>query len=129
MLLSLFREADSFQLAKIDSICIARNTVSIDAVHCEVGDNSKIITATRKTVQFKRQFDAIRTRIRQEAVYKLQYGPKSPEYFVYFTNTHIYLDDDTMYPLHYFATDIVDHKTYFMFKGFVPKKEEKPTWL
>lgn len=129
MELFLFREADSFPVATIEQICIARNEVHISAVFCEVGDNLKIITAERKTIKFRRVFDPIRTRIRQEAVYRIQYGPSSPEYFVYLTNKHIYLDDNNPYPLHYFATDIKTSKTYLMFKGHSPPKREKPTWL
>lgn len=127
--LSLFREADNFPIATIDSICLARNEVLVSVVFCEVGDNLKLLTAERKIVRFKRIFDPIRTRIRQEAVYKVRYGPASPEYFIYLTNKHVILDNEVPYPLHYLATDITNSKTYLMFRGYAPKKDEKPTWL
>ncbi|CAB4142794.1 hypothetical protein UFOVP448_38 [uncultured Caudovirales phage] len=127
--IKLFDEVSSFPIAKIDSICIARNQVLISGVHCEVGDNLRIITAQRKVVRLNRVFDPIRTRIRQEAVYRVRYGPASPDYHIFLTHHNIYLDYDTPYPLHYFATDIKTSKTYLMFKGYTPPKEESPSWL
>ena len=125
----LFRESESFPIATIDSVCLARNEILVSVVFCEVGDNLKVLTAERKVVRFKRRFDPIRTRIRQEAVYQVQYGPASPEYFIYTTNKHVYLDDDKLLPLHYLATDIKTSKTYLMFKGQPPPKKEPQSWL
>lgn len=127
--IKLFDEVSSFPIATIDSICIARNQVLISGVHCEVGDNLRIITAERKVVRLTRAFDPHRTRIRQEAVYRVRYGPSSPDYHIFLTHRNIYLDHETPYPLHYFATDIVTNKTYLMFKGYEPPKEERPSWL
>lgn len=127
--LHLFREASQFSLAKIDSICIARNEVKIASVFCEVGDDLRIITAERKVVAMKRVFDSVKTRQREEAVFGLRFNPISPIYYVYFTNTHIMLDSDTLCPLHYFATDIKTHRVYMMFQGYIPERHEKPSWL
>lgn len=129
--LSLFREANDFPVATLTSICIARSTMDIEIVCCEIGDKCTLLTAQRKTVKFKRALCITRTRIQQEAVYGIRYAPNSPIYYVYLSNRHVYnYDSKATSPLHYLATDIATNITYLQFKDDIPlDKGPQKQWL
>ncbi len=128
--LNLFRESASFEIAKLQSVCPARNNFTVSIICCEVTSDLQILTAERKDVSFKRSLCLARTQIRQEAVFGIQPSPRSPTYYVFLTSHHVYLDDDNVYPLQYLATDIETNISYLGFKDWV-KKENKPqqSWL
>lgn len=128
--LNLFRESASFDIARIESVCVARNNFTVSIVCCEVSPNLTILTAQRKSVTFHRKLCLARTQIRQEAVFGIQASIRSPTYYVYLTNHHVYLDDEGVYPLQYIATDVNTNISYLGFKDFNKREKKQETnWL